>query len=61
MRLEGCEVSNFKQFILILVGGFIAVCVLGATLATGESPKPHDRVKVKVYYKTVPATSPISP
>jgi hypothetical protein len=43
----------------------VILCLMAAhalpMLFTGESFKPHDRVPVEVYYKFVPAISPISP
>lgn len=49
----------FECFIAVLVCAIAAHAL--PMLFTGESHKPHDRVPVEVYYKFVPAGSPISP
>ncbi len=53
--------KKFKQFLINLALGFIALNIFGALLCTGESFPPVPMSTKEVYFVRVPTPSAISP
>lgn len=53
--------KNFKQFLINLAIGFVALNIFGVLFCAGESFPPPKYDNVLVYTVRVPAASPITP
>lgn len=53
--------KSFKQFLINLAIGFVALNIFGALFCTGESFPPVPMSRQEIYFIRVPSPSPLTP